>query len=456
MDSMRGLLAGSHGQEDGAIDAPPAVGIDERRMQVRAYNYWASLLADRAYPSVEDLDLDTLDDFGPYSVLLDFTAGMENPGIAFLGTHLRAESQIDENVHYISQIPGRSVLSRLTDHYLQIIANRAPIGFEAEFVNDRGATIMYRGILLPFSSDDDTIDFIMGVINWKEGVPAAEAEELQLSVEQALRSAPPLTAPVPVWADGPDSQHLDEEADVAPGFASFDDGGDAEPAPRRAPLDLGPADPVADEAAPADLDDGAELADWLALARETAERAIAADSRSRGALYQAVGKAWDFALAAELQPDAFAGLLDDAGLKMQGRAPMTPVVKLVFGAAYDKTRLAEYACVLGHARETGVGRGELAQYLDRYPGGLKGVVKDARARRKPARDDSDPANDRLDALRAAHPAVILEHDAGAAEFVVLIARAMPGGHIGIVAKAADDAELVARLARKAIPITPGA
>ena len=65
---------------------------------------------------------------------------------------------------------GRSLLSRLTDHYLQIIANRAPIGFEAEFVNDRGVTIMYRGILLPFSSDDDTIDFIMGVINWKEGV----------------------------------------------------------------------------------------------------------------------------------------------------------------------------------------------------------------------------------------------------------------------------------------------
>ena len=58
MDSLRGLLSGSHDQDDGAIDAPPTVGVDERRMQVRAYNYWASLLADRAYPSVEDLDLE--------------------------------------------------------------------------------------------------------------------------------------------------------------------------------------------------------------------------------------------------------------------------------------------------------------------------------------------------------------------------------------------------------------
>src|SRR3546814_10437355 len=202
MDSMRGLLSCSHGQCDGGIDAPGAVGVDERRMQVRAYNHGASLLSDRAYPSVEDLDLGHVGYFGPHSVLLDFTAGLENPGVAFLGDRLRAESQIDADVRHISQIPGRSLLSRLTDHYLQIIANRAPIGFEAEFVNDRGTTIMYRGILLPFSSDGEAIDFILGVINWKEAAPAAQEEELQLSVEQALRSAPPLTAPVPVWADG--------------------------------------------------------------------------------------------------------------------------------------------------------------------------------------------------------------------------------------------------------------
>ena len=441
MDSMRGLLSGSHDQEDGAIDAPASVGVDERRMQVRAYNYWASLLADRAYPSVEDLDLEGAD-FGPHSVLLDFTAGVENPGIAFIGDTLRAESQIDEDVHYISQIPGRSLLSRLTDHYLQIIANRAPIGFEAEYESDRGVTIMYRGILLPFSSDDDTIDFIMGVINWKEAAPADQAEELQLSVEQALRSAAPLTAPVPVWADGPDSGHLGDDVDAAPGFAALQGEGDFS-------VDLSADNDVA-----ADPGADAELADWLALARETAERAVAADSRSRGALYQAVGKAWDFALAADAQPEAFAALLDDAGLTVQDRAPMTPIVKLVFGAAYDKTRVAEYACVLGHAKDQAVGRGELAAYLDRYPGGLKGLVKDARARRKPA-ESGERANAKLEALRRAQPALILEHDAGDAEFVVLIARAMPGGHIGIVAKAADDPALVAKLAKKAVAITPG-
>ena len=65
-----------------------------------------------------------------------------------------------------------------------------------------------------------------------------------------------------------------------------------------------------------------------------------------------------------------------------------------------------------------------------------------RARRRSEKADKAP-DAGIDALRAAQPAVILEHDAGDAEFVVLIARAMPGGHVGIVAKAAEDPALIA-------------
>ena len=33
--------------DDVAIEAPPVIGTDERRMHVRAYNYWVSLLEGR-------------------------------------------------------------------------------------------------------------------------------------------------------------------------------------------------------------------------------------------------------------------------------------------------------------------------------------------------------------------------------------------------------------------------
>ena len=40
-----------------ATDATSVIGTDERRMHVRAYNYWASLLGNRDFPSIEDLEL---------------------------------------------------------------------------------------------------------------------------------------------------------------------------------------------------------------------------------------------------------------------------------------------------------------------------------------------------------------------------------------------------------------
>lgn len=191
--------------EGGIGEATTKIGTDERRMHVRAYNHWVSLLKGRDYPSVESLDPAGNADFGAHSVLLDFTAGTDDPTIRYLGRALGEECGLDHHITRISEVPPRSLLSRLTDHYLQIIANRAPIGFEAEFVGCRGHHMMYRGILMPFSSDGATIDFVYGVINWKELAAATEQAQLDAELAAAVRASPKIAAPapVPVWADGP-------------------------------------------------------------------------------------------------------------------------------------------------------------------------------------------------------------------------------------------------------------
>ena len=131
---------------------------------------------------------------------------------------------------------------------------------------------------------------------------------------------------------------------------------------------------------------------------------------------------------------------------------MTPVVKLVFGAHYDKTRLAEYACVLGHAREAGVERGALPAYLDRYTGGLKALVRDKRARK---RGDAPAGTNKQDAafasLRTLDPVAMLPI-AGDAEFVLLVARRVDADHVGLVAALTPDAGLWAKLVAKAQPL----
>ena len=365
-------------------DVTDAIGADERRMHVRAYNYWVSLLDGRDYPSIEDLEPGSIGDFAPNSVLLDFTAGHDDPATPYVGTAIRAACGLPDDIKQIAQVPSRSLLSRLTDHYMQIIANRAPIGFEAEFVNQRGHSICYRGILMPFSSDGDTIDFIYGVINWKD-VGAATAVDTPLV---------PALAPIDVDPEPePEPESVLAAAEPEhPTHLTWEDGPLAD-----AEVDL----PVAIEAAA--ITEASGLADQLGAARESADVCKAADGRSRTALYRALGLAYDFAIAAKRIPADYAEILDDAGVKAQARAPMTPIVKLVFGADYDKARLTEFAAALSYAERRNIAFGGFQTYVETQIGGLKRLVAEERDARRPAGKVDDKGDTARAALRTAAP-----------------------------------------------------
>lgn len=669
--------------EDIAPEVPPSpVGQDERRMQVRAYNHWAALIGDAQFPHVDDLAPETLDDFGPFGVLLDFRGkkGIDDPRIAFLGDQL-AEECGGAQYKRLSDVPGRSLLSRITDHYLQILANKAPIGFEAEFTNDRGASVLYRGILLPWSSNGEDIDYVFGVINWKEMADAATADALLSAIDAALdkpippyegkdmdrmldlsgyaendseNEDQPVTLPIPAFGTAPlsgeaesdddyrvsspfdlvdeadegDGEEYDEDTgeptEWGKGFSGFGDedtiysvdygdqgledgeededyegvvnplgdntaslglsslvsrsgrvkqsvslpgmdgytapadadaapttnyapspatsvasaprttleqrlravipqgyGADEEPAPfERAPvfappaghephsagdeafeleaayeeqpeavearetvqshvdealegsnsddifdLDVEMVEPEAGDAPEAveagypahAADFGDEepegLYDCLAAARELAQTARSNEDRGRKALYQAVGRAYDFSLEAAANPDDFVELLVENGLTVQDRAPMTPIVKLVFGVDYDKTRLTEYATVLGYAHRTGVARGTLDKVLAQAEGGLKGIVSAERQARKEeaggkVETPQGVRNSLARKLRKIEAVALDDLSEDGPEFALVMVRRLPSGELVVLGEVPEDVPLVEKAARK--------
>lgn len=416
MDGAYSLNRDDYEDEQAGEAPPPVIGGRERRMQVRAYDYWASLLNGRACPMIQDLDPASIADFGPHSVLLDFSRSIEDPAIAYLGRALRDECGMVQGIRTVADVPRGSLLSRLTDHYLQILANSAPIGFEAEFVNNLGMPTMYRGILMPFTSDGNAIDYVYGVINWKQGASAALSDELERQVAGALAAELPPHAADPFAADIGTDFEPDDDADIAP---------------------AAPSSPAAPDG----------LMDVLAAARISAGDAREAEGRAHGVLYAAIGRAYDVALAAAADPEGYAELLADEGLAVQARAPMTPIVKLVFGATYDKTRLTEYAAALTFARHMGVERGAFSAFLESYAGGLKAIVKAERARRAPA-PKADKAEEARAALRQRTPRATVDIETGDEEFVVLVARKVETGRIAILGSVADAA-LIEKALRKA-------
>jgi len=490
--ALPGDFADHDDHDDPTEPLPPLVGADERRMQVRAYNFWAGMLGDTPLPRVAPLLAGEWPDFASHSVLLHFEDGIDDPVIDFVGRTLRDDCGGDAPLRRLSDVPGRSILSRITDHYLQIVANEAPIGFEAEFLNQRDCTILYRGILLPFSSNGRTLDYIYGVINWKELADQATTNGLIAEIGLALGSGTARTGgkakrkgaghvpalPMPAFADheedhaiadgegwGTLAHSLGHWADgpaQARDAASDDDGADGSAEPLLAPLGLPELDLA--ELDLADLDvqilpageppsaEPASLADWLAAARALAA-APDYDDRTRPALHSALGSAWDFALAAEAEPDDYAALLAEAGISAPAGAPMVAVAKLVFGAGHDKTRLAEYATVLAHAHRLGLSRGELPAVLAQTPGGLKGVV--AAERRLRRTEDGaarpDPRATLEAALRVLPARTLADLPVHGPEFTLVMVRRLPGGGLAVLGEVVDEEPLLERAARRLMP-----
>jgi hypothetical protein len=122
-------------------------------------------------------------------------------------------------------------------------------------------------------------------------------------------------------------------------------------------------------------------------------------------------------------------------------------VKLVFGADYDKTRLTEFAAALAHGRRLCLGAGMLRPFLERYDGGLKGVVIAERHERRPALQP-DMAEAARVAMRRAVPRAIVDMGEVGGEFVLLMARREADGSVAVLAPVPSDSALLDRALRK--------
>jgi len=167
----------------------------------------------------------------------------------------------------------------------------------------------------------------------------------------------------------------------------------AEPAPEPEILELEVAEEVAAiepspepvaEAAEAVADIPAEpvshaaegtLQSKLEEVRAKADEARLAKLRSNIALYEGLGAAYDFALDAEHSPEEYLRLVEEKGLKIQLRSPMTPVVKLAFDGLCDDSMIGQLEAVLAWALKQDLPRGTLAEKIE-TAGGIGPLLND--------------------------------------------------------------------------------
>ncbi|WP_438993681.1 hypothetical protein [Pseudemcibacter sp.] len=175
----------------------------ERRITFCLYESWEKIAGSSGLPALKRLQRQEIEAFKSNLVLLDLRNGKDNPIFQVIGNGLTEDLEVDLVGRPIAEVPRRSMLSRVTDHYLEVLANRVPIAFEAEFVNREGEKALYRGILLPFSDDNQNINFILGGVRWILAKDV-ELDEDKPTIEELMRTI----------ASGRDEITLENEEDV--------------------------------------------------------------------------------------------------------------------------------------------------------------------------------------------------------------------------------------------------
>lgn len=348
---------------------------DERRLHIQAFNYWHSLLDGREFPAVGDMQPEELDRFRHRSFLIDFPHGYGRPIMRFIGQEIIDEEGTDYSGRVASDIPGEGLLGRLTVHYMEVLANRSPIGFEAAHDRTDGKVLLYRGILLPLSDDNETVHFILGVMSWK------------LAEQDAVATPKPVADQIAAETARLALSDQEKARESASGHA---DGAPEQPRRQSAELD----------------DDDLAASDFLGLlakSEHVAGTIHGPHSRSRAALYEVLELAYRLFEISVEEPEVYERALEAAGLRAQARAPFTPILKLVLGRNYDKTRLTEYAGALSFAKRSGQTSGGIKEFVSAYPGGIKGCVLAERAARRISKgnlsgDSNAVARQKLDTL----------------------------------------------------------
>ncbi len=390
-DTLQGVPDDFHGAPLGENEQQRA----ERRLHLQAFDYWHALKADRAFPLFSELRAEDLAPFKTHSLLVEFN--QNGTVVRFLGDEVAKVVDAPLKVGgYLADHPTSSFARALLEQFSDEDARARAAEFE--FIEDH---LTCRGMMLPFSRDGSGAHFVMVVASFRIKTPELEA------APEALPEIAPELAP-----------------DAAPSRGSED--------PLETPQDTGvlqDAKVLQDAGVSQDI---GILNGLVSAGQRAAETVVHMDNGNRTSLYGALAAALALYESAQENPNAYAALLQEAGLRTQARAPFTPALKLVFGAQYDKTRLTEYAAAIAYAVRQGKTSASLLEFLNTIPGGIKGCVHKERMLKR--REAGTPAHSRqqeAEATLKSAPKVALKNldtlEDTDGDFCLVLARKRDGG-----------------------------
>ena len=143
----------------------PVYRPSERRLVLRLMAYWDDMRGDSLLPVAADIDPEVLGDDWAHCYLLEARYPAIHSEFKHIGSIFDPEMP-EGGIDTMLECPHGTLLHAATHYLDRVLQKKVPIslGGAASLGPDE---VIYRSVLLPFSSDGETIDHVLGGANYK-------------------------------------------------------------------------------------------------------------------------------------------------------------------------------------------------------------------------------------------------------------------------------------------------
>ena len=153
-----------HGSFIGRLRHP----MDERRLIYRVLRHWTEMAIAQRYPTMDNIDPWLIGDDWANCTMLKLSGDKERSTFVVVGKNL-VPPGLSLDGASIARCPRETVLADLVKHLDACAADGAPVIIDGS-AEHLGATVQYRGILLPLSSNGQSVDAIFSAANFRKMV----------------------------------------------------------------------------------------------------------------------------------------------------------------------------------------------------------------------------------------------------------------------------------------------
>ena len=137
----------------------------EQRLTFRLLSYWSRVRAGKSMPSLVDVNIAEITDVYHMTFTIEVGQIEEEHRISYFGPDLASVFGQDYTGQYLLDAMQDVMVNNTIGFYDKVLEAKEPKSESSEFFME-GKEVRYRIIMLPCSSKDKDIDFLIGTTNY--------------------------------------------------------------------------------------------------------------------------------------------------------------------------------------------------------------------------------------------------------------------------------------------------